>query len=317
MIIPFCVVQVAGQVVGPLALGGALGAALSRVAPCVLASGVAAACASLLAVLSARQRATAVVSPLELGSALVDRMENAAKHADGLFNVGRVALGVAHDLNNHLATLSSNAEILLAQRDIPPDTHTAVREILASCDACVELTRGVLAIAHGKARSHGRLDMYAILRQTCAILERCSGRRTHIELRPGPGIAWVDGDKCELSNAFLNLGLNALDSMPDGGCLFLSASVVDLGGDPALQPPHGLRPGRYVRIRIRDNGGGIAAEHLPFIFEPFYSTKKGGTGIGLANVRDTVTGHGGAIDVESVVGVGTTFTVHLPCGDTR
>jgi len=107
----------------------------------------------------------------------------------------------------------------------------------------------------------------------------------------------VEGDAAQLRDLFLNLAQNAIQAMPKGGRLRVECGEV---------------ADRRIRVRVEDTGVGIAPDNLTRIFELYFTTKRGGTGIGLATVYRTVQIHDGAIDVESTVGVGTTFVVVLP-----
>jgi CheY-like chemotaxis protein len=122
------------------------------------------------------------------------------------------------------------------------------------------------------------------------------------------GLWLAMADAGQLEQVFQNLALNARDAMPDGGALEVRARNVAL--DDALAMP--LAPGRYVKISVRDAGAGIAPENLPKIFDPYFTTKTTGSGLGLAVVHSIVTKHAGYVAVSSRVGVGTTFDVYLP-----
>jgi two-component system, cell cycle sensor histidine kinase and response regulator CckA len=140
-----------------------------------------------------------------------------------------------------------------------------------------------------------------------------AGTTAVVTVEAPDGISPVQVDRGQILQVFQNLIINALQAMPEvhKGRLSLRASNVTLA-EGEVSP---LAPGNYVQIEVQDNGGGIPPEHIDKIFEPFYTTKKQGTGLGLATVLQIVRTHGGQIGVDSKVGAGTTFTLFLPQAD--
>jgi CheY-like chemotaxis protein len=123
-----------------------------------------------------------------------------------------------------------------------------------------------------------------------------------------PDLRAVEADRGQIAQVFHNLVINACQSMPQGGTVHLAAANLLIGSGNGIPLP----AGRYVRVTVADHGAGIPQENLTKIFDPFFSTKQGGTGLGLAIVYSVVRNHGGHVEVESVVGAGTTFSVLLP-----
>jgi CheY-like chemotaxis protein len=169
-------------------------------------------------------------------------------------------------------------------------------------DPCEALARELLAIARGRP-SQSRIDeVRARVRQVLPVLRRALGPRIEVDLKAGDTAAWVHIDPAHLESVLLNLAVNARDAMPDGGRLALEVAV---------EGPE--ERGRVV-VRVADTGTGIAPEHLPRVFDPYFTTKAGagGTGLGLASVLGTIRQHGGDVLVSSTLGAGTVFTIRLP-----
>jgi CheY-like chemotaxis protein len=120
-------------------------------------------------------------------------------------------------------------------------------------------------------------------------------------------------DEGQISQVINNLIINADQSMPNGGTIKVEAENIDIGPDDGLP----LQPGEYIKIAIRDTGSGIPAADLPKIFDPYFSTKKQGKGLGLASCYSIVNNHGGLIAVDSQEGAGTTFFIYLPASDLK
>ena len=145
------------------------------------------------------------------------------------------------------------------------------------------------------------------MKKTVHLLEAQDGaRQVRVELRLDDTLPRVRGDAEQLRQVFLNLGLNALPAMPQGGKLTIAT---------AIRAPRRLGSGSFVEIRFQDTGTGIAREHVKNLFIPFFTTKEKGTGLGLPISQRIVTQHGGVIEVRSEPGRGTTFLVFLPVAE--
>jgi signal transduction histidine kinase len=224
--------------------------------------------------------------------------------------IGQLAAGIAHDFNNVLQVISNCAEIM---RDTVQDADG--RECLADIERAAsrasDVTRQLLAF--------GRRDVF---RPRVIALERAIGsfekllRRSlredvALELRLG-GASRVKIDPGKLEQVLLNLAVNARDAMPSGGRFAVETSRVELGDGEATA--RGVSPGRYASLAVSDTGTGMPPEVATRVFEPFFTTKEPGkgTGLGLATVYGIVRQAGGAIDVRSEPGSGTTFSILLP-----
>jgi CheY-like chemotaxis protein len=237
-------------------------------------------------------------------------MEQELRHAARSEAVGALAAGVAHDFNNYLTVLSAQLEMMRLHggQARPKDLET----MNLALDRCAGLVRQLLAFARKHPYRPERLDLAARVDTVRQLFERVVEPSLKIEIvqtaRPV-----VQGDATQIDGALMNLLVNARDAMEGGGTLRVELDEHELGeGDARLEGR--LSPGRYARLAVRDNGVGIAPEHLPHVFEPYFTTKTmdRGTGLGLAAVLGTTRQHGGSVNIESALGKGTTVEIFLP-----
>jgi signal transduction histidine kinase len=228
--------------------------------------------------------------------------------------LGRLSLGIAHDINNLLTVLASS--LWLLEESLHPDATQ--RELLGTLSRTVEhagtLTRQVLAFARQGEIRRTSLDLNAIVAQVVDILRTSIPPQIKLEIHPAGGLPAAWADATQVTQVLLNLCQNAQDAMPAGGCLRVETQVVDVGEEAHLFPQG--RPGRFVRLRVKDTGEGIPREVQARMFEPFFSTKPPGqgTGLGLSIVAQIVAEHDGWITCQSEVGQGTCFDVYFPSG---
>ncbi len=225
--------------------------------------------------------------------------------------IGQLAGGVAHDFNNILATILTQAQI--AQRRANAEDRALLGEIVAATARGSALTQQLLAFARKQVLLPKPLDLNVTIEDVAAMLRRLLGEsvRMEVELSPKPLVTRADAGM--LGQVVVNLALNARDAMTEGGELRISTAEVVIDKENGLGAP----PGVYAMIRVSDTGCGIAAEHLGRLFEPFFTTKAPGkgTGLGLSTVFGIVKLHRGFVRVSSEVGKGTTFEVLLPPSD--
>jgi signal transduction histidine kinase len=232
------------------------------------------------------------------------------RHADRLMTVGKLASGIAHELGTPLNVIEARASMIAAGETTQDESVTCAKAVLRGTERMTRIIRQLLTFARPGAPEKSRCDVVAIARRTVELLEPLAQKR-NVALRVvGTAPVYADADAGQIEQAITNLTMNATQAMDHAGAVELS---VDQG---RAKPPadHGGREGEYLRIRVRDEGHGIAPDHLPRLFEPFFTTKDvgEGTGLGLAVSYGIVREHGGWIGVESEVGRGTTFTIHLP-----
>jgi PAS domain S-box-containing protein len=245
-------------------------------------------------------------------------LEQQLRQAQKLESVGRLAGGVAHDFNNLLTVILAGVEEL---RSAPRDQAAPaeiVDEIGAAGDRARELTQQLLAFARKQVITPVSLDLSAVVQGTEKLLARLLGEDIVLTTRLAPDLWAVRCDRGQVEQIIVNLAVNARDAMPAGGQLSLETSNVELTGD-ASGARAGLRPGRWARLAVRDDGEGMAPEVRERIFEPFFTTKeKGkGTGLGLSTVYGIVTQSDGFVQVDSEPGRGTTFEIFLPAAATE
>ena len=241
------------------------------------------------------------------------RLEAALFQAQKMDAIGMLAGGVAHDFNNLLLVISSYAELM--QDSIGPEhrLHRNVQEILSASRRAADLTRQLLAFGRKQTQTLQILNLNTVLGEISRMLPRLIGEDVELTIAPQAELGKVKLDPVQLEQILMNLAANARDAMPAGGKLTIATQNVELD-DAYVQTRTVVPPGQYVLLEVSDTGKGIDAEHLPHIFEPFYTTKeKGkGTGLGLATVYGIVKQSGGFIWVYSELGIGTTFRIYFP-----
>jgi light-regulated signal transduction histidine kinase (bacteriophytochrome) len=245
------------------------------------------------------------------------RMQEQIRQAQKLESLGVMAGGVAHDFNNLMTGVLGHAS--LASVILPPGSPAAdsIRQIETAARRAAELCQQMLAFAGRGRIAVGPVDLNALVREMGPLLTTIVSKsvRLHLDLGDVPP---VRGDATQLRQVLMNLILNGAESIgPGGGVVTVRTILAELGvGELEAFPlTTGLAAGRYVRLEVADSGCGMDAETAARIFDPFFSTKFLGRGLGLAAVLGIVRGHKGAIRVETRPGAGSTFTVLLPLVD--
>ena len=230
--------------------------------------------------------------------------------AKKLESVGLLAGGIAHDFNNILAGLFGNIE--LAKRKIPEDhaAYSYMQVAHQALDRATNLTKQLLTFAKG---GEPLLEAVSAEQMIDAVVQfNLSGSQVKAEVDLSIDLWPVKADKGQFGQIFANLTINAKHAMPMGGTLHISAENISfLAGATS-----NVLSGDYVKLMVRDEGIGMAADILNKIFDPYFSTKQTGSGLGLATVRSIVEKHNGRITVVSELGQGTTFTIFLPAEKT-
>ena len=237
--------------------------------------------------------------------------------ADGqrLESLGVLAGGIAHDFNNLLTAILGHAS--LARLKAPPGTGVeSLQQIELAARRAADLCQQMLAYAGKGKFTTAPVDLAELVRGTVSLLEVSVGKNIRLAVRIAPGLPNVVGDATQVRQIVMNLVLNAADAIGavSGGCIEIIGSTQNVEasafanavGHPALPA------GRYASLEFQDNGCGMAPAVLARIFEPFYTTKFTGRGLGLSAVLGIVQGHRGALFVSSVEGEGTRFRLLLP-----
>lgn len=245
------------------------------------------------------------------------RLEERLRQSQKMESVGQLAGGIAHDFNNMLTGILGAAELLHGLVADRTEGAHLLGIIEASASRATELTRKLLDFSRKGRRISTVVAFDRIVSDTVDIVKRSIDRRIELVVVSDAKRATVIGDPAQLQSALLNLAINARDAMPEGGCLEIRVDDVRLGSTSPLLESFGIESGDYLRVRVTDTGTGIPPELAANVFEPFFTTKEvgKGTGLGLAAVYGTIQEHGGAIELASAEGEGTTFTLYLPLTD--
>jgi PAS domain S-box-containing protein len=238
-----------------------------------------------------------------------NRIEEELLRIRKIESVGVLAGGIAHDFNNLLTGILGN--ISLAKMFAGQEQRVVQRltEAENACQRATALTQQLLTFAKGGTPVRQTISLTECLREWSIFALR--GSNVRAELRIAEDLWPVDADIGQLSQVIQNVVLNAVQAMPKGGTIQIHAANVVISAATILP----LQEGRYLNIAIVDHGCGIPADILPKIFDPYFTTKDYGSGLGLATVYAIVTKHGGYITSASEVGVGTTFDIYLPASE--
>ncbi|MBK6454570.1 MAG: PAS domain S-box protein [Gemmatimonadetes bacterium] len=244
------------------------------------------------------------------------RMEGQLRQAQKMEAVGQLAGGVAHDFNNLLTVINGYSNLLLNQLEPGDPDRDLIAEIRHAGERAETLTRQLLAFSRKQVLQPQVVRLNAVLEDLHKLLRRLIGEDVDIVLSLDPDLGLTKVDPAQFEQAIINIAVNARDAMPGGGRLRIDTGNAELDDAYAAEFP-GVRPGRYLRITLRDSGVGMDATTSARVFEPFFTTKVQGkgTGLGLAMVYGFVTQSGGHIEVQSEPGNGTAFHVYLPRDD--
>ncbi|MBI4525331.1 MAG: HAMP domain-containing protein [Deltaproteobacteria bacterium] len=232
-----------------------------------------------------------------------DRHAEEVRRAENLASLGKMAAGVAHEINNPLAGMQNCVRTLAKKAGDDAQRKQYLTMLQEGLERIGRTVRQLLDFAREARPKIEETDLVVLVRRSLALLEHeLVARKISFSLTMDSGLPPVLGDSQQLEQVFLNTLMNAVEAMPDGGAITISVGLSE------------RRAGRFAEARVRDTGTGIPAHHLPQIFDPFFTTKEvgKGTGLGLSVSYGIVKAHGGSIDVESEIGKGSTFTVVLP-----
>ncbi len=227
--------------------------------------------------------------------------------------VGRLAGGIAHDVNNLMTVVTGYAELLLEELQDHPRLHQMTTEVKRAADRGTTIARQLLAFSRKQMLSPTVVSLSETILSMERTLAGIVGDDVELVCAPSSEPCRVYVDAAQIEQVLVNLATNAREAMPGGGRLSVSVSQVELNTAGAVRGPE-MPQGPYVALRISDTGVGMDLETQAKIFEPFFTTKPRGQGLGLglATVYGTVKQSGGFIYCDSAVGMGTAFTVYLP-----
>lgn len=237
-------------------------------------------------------------------------LEHQVYESQRLESIGLLASGIAHDLNNIIAPISLSMELL---RTKYPHEQRSLQVVEQCARRGADIVRQVLAFSRGMDGTRMPLPLSRLVKEMVHLMSETLPRNIELTSDLVAQQERVRVDPTQIHQVLLNLAVNARDAMPNGGRLGFRLTTATLD-EAAAHLIVGAQPGQYVLLEVSDSGTGISPEILPRIFEPFFSTKPRGqgTGLGLSTVHGIVRSHGGFIQVDSRVGVGTTFRVYLP-----
>ena len=234
------------------------------------------------------------------------RLEAALSRASKLESLGVLAGGIAHDFNNLLTVVLGNLSLAKLARGIDSETMECLQEGERAAQRARDLTQQLITFAKGGEPVLTVTMLPAVVRDATRFALHGSKVRCDYDF---PADVWpAEVDKGQIGQVVHNIIINATHAMPNGGVIKIALrnEEVERGGRASLTP------GRYLHLTVTDSGTGIAPEHLPRIFDPYYTTKEKGSGLGLASVYSIIKKHQGHIEVESKLGEGTTFHIWLP-----
>jgi nitrogen-specific signal transduction histidine kinase/CheY-like chemotaxis protein len=232
-------------------------------------------------------------------------------------NIGvieRLAESVAHEMNNVLSAIMGLASVVQSEHEPEDESYLDLQGILDASKKGLTLTRNLLGFAQREPQRKERIDLNRLIGVTCGLLQRTVSPKVSIQTRLAEDLVEIDGDPSQLKHVLVNLATNAIEALGSARgkrILTMATSNVMLSAED-LSAFEELVPGEYVRLQVSDTGPGMSDETIERAFQPFFSTKGKGTGLGLAVVLDSVVGHRGRIGVVSRSGIGTTVTVDLP-----
>jgi len=233
------------------------------------------------------------------------KLEDSMQKTEKLESLGVLAGGIAHDFNNLLGGIYGYTEMAIAET-MEEEVSNYLSESLSSMDRARALTQQLLTFARGGTPIKRVEDLFPFLQKNIQFVLSGSSVSTSFEIDKN---LWpCNFDRNQIGQVFDNLTINAQQSMPNGGTIEVFAQNTVLLESEHLM----LAPGNYVKLSITDQGIGISKESLPSIFDPYYTTKPKGHGLGLATCYSIINRHDGIIDVESESGKGSTFSIYLP-----
>lgn len=231
------------------------------------------------------------------------RMEEDLLKSQKIESLGMLAGGIAHDFNNILTGITANLSMLLSKLGGEGEAGEALNEALTAANTAKGLTRQLLAFAEGGKPVKKETNAGKVISEAARLALR--GTPCSLELKVAPDLWSIEADETQLAQVIVNLCSNAAQAMPGGGRLAISAGNTERDGAP------------FIEVSVSDAGTGIPEKYLKSVFDPYFTTKKQGHGLGLPMAYSIVKGHGGDISVASESGKGTIFTVSLPATGRR
>jgi two-component system cell cycle sensor histidine kinase/response regulator CckA len=237
------------------------------------------------------------------------RLEEQLLKIEKLESLGVLAGGIAHDFNNILTSILGNISLAKMSPQLPNMISRRLGEAEKATARARDLTHQLLTFSRGGAPIKRTASIGELVKDCCEFAAR--GSNVRCEYSVPDDIYPVDVDVGQIGQVISNLIINADHAMPEGGIIHVRVENVAVTEEDGFS----LTDGRYVKLSIQDRGVGIPAKILPKIFDPYFTTKHKGSGLGLATAYSIARSHDGLITVESDMGVGTTFHIYLPASE--
>ena len=234
------------------------------------------------------------------------RMEEELQKIQKLESLGILAGGIAHDFNNLLTTILGNLSLVELYAKSGNNIFGVLEETKKASHQTKHLTQQLLTFAKGGEPVKKNISISKLLKDTASLA--LSGSKVRCELSMPDDLWWTEIDDGQINQAINNIIINSDQAMPEGGIIKISAKNVLINSEDGLP----LAEGKYIKISIQDQGIGLAEEYLFKIFDPYFTTKSKGSGLGLTITFSIIKTHKGYLTVESKLGVGTTFYIYLP-----
>lgn len=244
------------------------------------------------------------------------KLETQLRQSQKLEGIGQLAAGVAHDLNNLLTVVQGHTSLQLAKDALDSDVAWSLEQVQSAGTRAAALTRQLLAYSRKQVMEKKVVSFGDVIQSVGSMLRRLIPENITLTFDLPPGLPLIYADVCSLEQIIINLVVNARDATPVGGTIAVRLEAAEMSAATAARCPE-ARAGQFTCLAVTDTGSGMSEETRTRIFEPFFTTKEvgKGTGMGLATVIGIVQQHEGWIEVESELGRGTTFRIHLPVTD--
>jgi len=228
----------------------------------------------------------------------IEQMQQELIHSEKMASLGELVAGIAHEINNPLTGIMVFTAMTIEKPELEEAVREDLRIVLGETQRCADIVKGLLDFSRETLPAKQEIDVNGLIETTFTLLERqVAFQNIRIEKSYAHDLPWILADPTQLKQVVVNMLLNASQAMDQGGVLAVATRTAKDG---------------WVEISIADSGCGISRDRIKNIFDPFYTTKKQGTGLGLSVSYGIIHNHGGSIEVESEIGVGTTFQIALP-----
>lgn len=240
------------------------------------------------------------------------QLEAQLRQAQKMEAIGHLAGGIAHDFNNLITVIQGSTDLINFSDNLPAEIRPWLEEIVSASGQASKLTRQLLAFGRKQNMQPKEVNLNILIGRSVRLLRRTLGENILLEFRELGSPATVFVDEVMLEQVLINMAVNARDAMKRGGRLSIILGSADIASESTVDPDR--KPGRYFTVCVTDTGCGIEPKNISRVFEPFFTTKgpEKGFGLGLATAYGIIRQHQGWIDVESIVGVGSTFRIYLP-----